>query len=196
MRWFLNRRPSAAMTVALVALFMALTSGAYAMIKIPANSVGTKQLKNGAVTAPKVKQGSLLAKDFKAGQLPKGPKGDPGTPGAKGDPGTPGGTGPAGTARAYALVNANGTLNSLVPSHNVVSVSEPVVGGYCVELAPSVSAATTGAVVSPYHHGAATNALAQMDGPCGTNGQAVDTWTIGSGGTAVDASEGFFIVVP
>src|SRR3954471_8952997 len=39
---------------------------------------------------------SLLAEDFKAGELPRGrqgiqgPKGDPGTDGAKGDPGSPG----------------------------------------------------------------------------------------------------------
>lgn len=43
-------RPSPAMVVALIALFVALSGGAYAAINLPANSVGTKQLKNGAVT--------------------------------------------------------------------------------------------------------------------------------------------------
>jgi hypothetical protein len=48
------RRPSPAMVVALIALFVALGSGAYAAINLPANSVGTKQLKNGAVTRVKI----------------------------------------------------------------------------------------------------------------------------------------------
>ena len=68
------------MIVALSALCIALSGSAYAAWKLPANSVGTKQLKNGAVTeaklgnstvsSVKVKNGSLLAKDFKQGQLP------------------------------------------------------------------------------------------------------------------------------
>jgi hypothetical protein len=38
------------------------------------SSVGTAQLKKNAVTSAKVKNHSLLASDFKAGQLPAGPK--------------------------------------------------------------------------------------------------------------------------
>lgn len=85
--------------LALVALFVALSAGAYAAVSIPPNSVGTKQLKKNAVNTKKVKDKSLLAKDFKAGQLPagatgpQGPKGDtgaPGLPGAKGDTGATG----------------------------------------------------------------------------------------------------------
>jgi hypothetical protein len=76
------------MGVALLALFVALGGGAYAAVSAPANSVGTKQIKNGAVTrtklannavtSAKVKDGSLLAQDFKAGQLPAGPPGPQG----------------------------------------------------------------------------------------------------------------------
>jgi hypothetical protein len=80
------RRPSPAMVVALIALCVALGGGAYAAIKLPRNSVGTKQLKKGAVTPPK-----LSAKTRK--QL-KGKTGPPGTPGAPGQPGTPGSAGP------------------------------------------------------------------------------------------------------
>jgi hypothetical protein len=56
----LARRPSASMIVALTALFVALSGGAYAAMNIPANSVGTKQLKKASVTAAKIKKGALL----------------------------------------------------------------------------------------------------------------------------------------
>jgi hypothetical protein len=48
---------------------------------VPPNSVGTPQLQNGAVTAAKVVDHTLLARDFKPGQLPKGPPGPAGPPG-------------------------------------------------------------------------------------------------------------------
>ncbi len=64
------------------------------MSALPARSVGTKQLKNkavtnaklanGAVTAAKVKKGTLLKINFKAGQLPAGPKGAAGPQGPAG----------------------------------------------------------------------------------------------------------------
>ena len=63
--------------MATVAVFLALVGGAYAAFKLPKNSVGAKQLKKDAVRSAKVKNGSLLANDFKAGQLPRGAKGDP-----------------------------------------------------------------------------------------------------------------------
>jgi hypothetical protein len=88
--------------VAYIALFVALSGSAYAATALPAGSVGTSQLKNGAVTAAKVKHRSLLALDFAAGRLPAGargpagPVGGPGQTGSAGAPGPPGGTGPAG----------------------------------------------------------------------------------------------------
>jgi hypothetical protein len=78
-------RPSTPTAIALLALFISLGGTTYATINLPANSVGTRQLKDGAVSGEKlrrnavsssqVKDGSLLAKDFKAGQLPAGPRG-------------------------------------------------------------------------------------------------------------------------
>ena len=50
----LRRRPSAAMSVALIALFVALSGGAYAAVSLPAHSVGANQLKTFAVTNPKL----------------------------------------------------------------------------------------------------------------------------------------------
>ena len=45
-------RPSPAMVVACLALGIALAGTSYAAIKLPANSVGAKQLKRNAVTGP------------------------------------------------------------------------------------------------------------------------------------------------
>ena len=78
------RRPSPPMVLAFVALLVALAGTSYAAIQLPAGSVGTKQLKKNAVTGKKVKNGSLRALDFGAGQLPKGPKGDQGPQGIQG----------------------------------------------------------------------------------------------------------------
>jgi len=118
-----TRRPSPAMVVALIALFVALGGTSYSAITLGRNSVGTKQIKKGgvkrpdlarnAVTSTKVKNASLLAKDFRAGELPQGPKGDPGT------------------ARAYALIGSDG---SVTRAKNVTGVSRAAAGVYCFDL--------------------------------------------------------------
>jgi hypothetical protein len=71
---------------ATMALVLALGGTSYAAIKLPANSVTTKT----------VKDRSLLSKDFKPGQLPAGKQG------AAGPAGAPGAQGPAGPAGAAA----------------------------------------------------------------------------------------------
>jgi hypothetical protein len=48
------RRPSPALVVAVLALFVALSGTAYAAATLAKNSVGTAQLKNGAVTLTKI----------------------------------------------------------------------------------------------------------------------------------------------
>jgi hypothetical protein len=105
----LRSRLSYANVVATIALFAALGGGAYAATELSRNSVRSKHIKNGqvkrpdlardSVTSPKVRDGALLASDFKAGQLPQGaqgvagPKGDKGDPGANGTDGTDGAQG-------------------------------------------------------------------------------------------------------
>ena len=54
MKEALSRRLSPALVVSLLALFVALGGTGYAAFSLPTNSVGTKQLKNGAVTSKKV----------------------------------------------------------------------------------------------------------------------------------------------
>ena len=70
MKWM---RPSPSMVISLIALFVALGGTSYAAITlVPANSVGTRQLKNGAVSTAKLKS-SVLKRYLKyGGTLPSG----------------------------------------------------------------------------------------------------------------------------
>ena len=78
----LRRTPSPALVIACAALAVALGGTGYAAVMLPANSVGTKQLKQGAIVAAKVKPHSLLAENFKDGELPTGATGLTGAAGA------------------------------------------------------------------------------------------------------------------
>jgi len=151
-------RPSPSLVVSITALMIALGGTGYAAFQIPAASVGTKQLKNAAVTGQKVHRHTLVLADFKPGQFttsgaavgptgPHGPVGPRGPGGADGSPGPAGPPGPAGTARAYGLVSATGTLDP-ARSKNVSGVTHPTPGIYCVTLS-NVAAASTTAVVTP-----------------------------------------------
>ena len=93
----LRSKVTYANVIATLALFIALGGISYAAIEIPKNSVGAKQLKAGAVTAEKVKDGSLSVKDLAPSTLvtktvggPKGDKGDKGDRGDKGEKGDKG----------------------------------------------------------------------------------------------------------
>jgi hypothetical protein len=84
----LSRRVSPAMVVACVALTVALAGTGYASVSLlPRDSVGTRELKDDAVTSTNVRDFSLRAWDFKRGGLPHGPAGPAGPPGAQGAPG-------------------------------------------------------------------------------------------------------------
>jgi hypothetical protein len=64
------RRPSAAMVVACIALAFALAPASYAVSQlVPADSVGTPQLKDDSVTSNKIRDFSLRRWDFKRGDL-------------------------------------------------------------------------------------------------------------------------------
>lgn len=95
------RKPSPAMLVACIALFVGLSgAGTAAVVVLKKNQVRSIHIGDGqvkkvdlganAVDSTKVGDGALLAQDFAAGQLPAGAQGQQG---AKGDPGE---RGPAG----------------------------------------------------------------------------------------------------
>jgi hypothetical protein len=83
--------------VAYLSLFVALGGTSYAAATLSRNSVRSGHIRNGqvkgvdlarnAVRSAKVADGSLLARDFKPGQLPAGPQGPQGPQGPKGDAG-------------------------------------------------------------------------------------------------------------
>ena len=74
----------------MIVLFVALGGASEAAIKLPANSVGAAQIKKNAVDSNKVKDRSLLATDFKTGQLPLGETGATGAAGVTGATGASG----------------------------------------------------------------------------------------------------------
>ena len=63
------RRPSPAMGVALVALFVALSGGAYAAVALPAHSVGATQLRTFAVTNPKLANNAVGSRKIMPGAV-------------------------------------------------------------------------------------------------------------------------------
>jgi hypothetical protein len=86
-----------------VALFASLgTGGAYAASQLAANSVGTKQLKNGAVTKSKLAHGVAMSgpKGAVGAQGPVGTQGPAGPQGLSGASGQPGGLGSQGDVGA------------------------------------------------------------------------------------------------
>jgi Collagen triple helix repeat (20 copies) len=96
--------------MATIAVFIALGGGAYAAVKLPASSVGPKQLKNRAVTPRKVAPATVrLFKGQKGDQgAPgatgaQGQQGEPGAPGSPGQPGSPGTPGQPGSPAASAF---------------------------------------------------------------------------------------------
>ena len=116
--------------MATAAVFIALGGSSYAAVKLKANSVRSKHIKNGQVRSPDVRNASLLALDFAPGQLPKGDKGDPGDPGS---------------AAAYGSVNFDGTpfagysknVNAVAKSRDAGGT--PQTGIYCVDVAVPVN---------------------------------------------------------
>jgi len=93
--------------------FIVLGGGAYAASYLPRNSVGTKQIKNGAVTKRKISKGARRA--LRGATGPRGPQGEPGTALA-------GGTVPVGTTlRGVAVTGATNQIPSMFPSATGIS---------------------------------------------------------------------------
>jgi hypothetical protein len=107
---------------ATLALIVALGGTSYAAIKLPANSVTSKT----------VKDRSLLSKDFKRGQIPAGKTGPAGAAGPAGAQGAQGFPGPAGvTASAYKATETGPAVQTGA-SQTVDSITLPGGGNWVV----------------------------------------------------------------
>jgi hypothetical protein len=104
----IRSRLTFANTMSLIAVFIALGGTGYAAVNLPRNSVGSRQIRNNAVTGGKVKNGSLEAGDFKAGDLPAGRTGAAGPLGPIGPVGPMGATGATGATGAKGANGTNG----------------------------------------------------------------------------------------
>ena len=107
------RRLTFANATSVLALFVALGGASYAAIKVPANSVGTKQVRNRAITQRKLDRKLLTSL--------RGARGVPGLQGPQGLQGPKGDAGPAGSG---ALGDGTVTTSKLADS----SVTQAKVG--------------------------------------------------------------------
>ncbi len=110
----LRDRLTYANVVSSLALFTALGGTSYAAITVTGANV-----RNGSLTSADIKDRSLQARDFKAGQVPAGKPGPAGPQGAAGEtgpagpagaPGERGATGPQGPGEPYAETRARTAL--------------------------------------------------------------------------------------
>ena len=98
------RRPSVPTVISLIALFVALGGTSYAVIKLPARSVGNRELKSNAVTSAKIRAQSVARSDLSASARvgSRGPRGPAGPPGAA----APAGAGKVEAWKALVLIGA------------------------------------------------------------------------------------------
>jgi hypothetical protein len=98
----LRDRLTYANVTATLAVFIALGGTSYAALSLPRNSVGSRQIRAGAVRSSELKDRSVRLRDVSvsARKSLRGAVGPAGAPGAQGAP----------AAKYFAVMNANGTL--------------------------------------------------------------------------------------
>jgi hypothetical protein len=190
------------MVVAGAALLVALGGTSIAAVsQLPRGSVGTPQLKSNAVTSPKVLNRSLLAVDFKQGQIPRGPRGLRGFPGPEGAPGAAGAIGPSGPSgpsgpagpagtvtRLTAVVNATG---SIARSQGTTSAGRIAAGRYEVIFNQNVTACTYVASVGD----PTTGAVAGEIGVASRNGNANGVFVLTRNAAGTETDLPFHLIV-
>ena len=117
-----------------LALFIVLGGTSYAAMNLPANSVGAKQIKKDAVRTADVKNRSLQAADFEAGQLRAGRRGAQGIAGERGARGPEGAVGRPGATNVVvrtdqAAVDVNSAQAQCLAGERAVGGGGSTFGG-------------------------------------------------------------------
>jgi len=156
MRVLKRLTPSPAMVIACVALLLVLGGTGYA---------ASQALPRNSVTSVQVKDHSLLARDFKAGQIPRGPRGVAGPAGPAGPQGPAGPAGTGGTAAIkWALVRADGGIAA--QSGGITLAAKPSSGTYILSFGSAVSGKVI--LASGGYAGDASDQRGETSaGPCG-----------------------------
>jgi hypothetical protein len=129
----------------------------------PRNSVGTAQLRANAVVSSKVRNRSLLAVDFRRGQLPRGPAGPAGPQGPVGPQGTAGAPGVSGRElRAATSTNDSSAFKTASAS---CPAGKQMLGGG-VAITPT-NASVPVAITTSYFNGTAWVGSARETSPFG-----------------------------
>jgi hypothetical protein len=155
----IRRRVTYANVASTIALVIAISGGtAYAASHL----ITGKQIAKSTITAANIKSHSLLASNFKNGQIPVGAKGATGPQGA---------AGPAGSAIAYGDLGVNGNGNpafNTTLSSGFTSASSPSAGIYCI---PYPAGVTTNLPLAISDNGNENDQWNQVaNGQCGGNG--------------------------
>jgi hypothetical protein len=203
-------RPSAAVLVAAAAVLAAMPGSADGAWHYLITS--NRQIKPGVIALANIDTKAVRALRNHSGPTgpvgPAGPVGAQGTQGPPGQPGRqgpPGPSGPTGTS-AYGWV-VGGVLQPTI-QQNVVSVTHPGTGEYCITLAAGLDLQATGIVGSPDlgHDDTATGTAVKTivewtslstDCPAATLEVLTYVKTVINGTFALNpADEGFFFMVP
>jgi hypothetical protein len=154
------------MVVACLALAVSLSGAAYAVsTALPRNSVGPVQLKNNAVNSAKVKNATLRAVDFAAGQIPVGPQGPAGPQGPPG-------------ASGVQLISGSGAPNSASPKseqQNCPAGKRAIGGGGVIT---GSAANTVRSISRPTDAGTGWIAAGRESSAGNAGSWAVQTWVV------------------
>jgi hypothetical protein len=146
------RRPSPALVISILALFVALGGTSYAVTQLSKNSVGTPQLKKNAVTGAKVKDGSLTGTDLNLSTLGTVPSASSSNRADSAQTAERAGTAAsAGTANSARTADSAATADRATTAGSATSAATATTAG---SAATATSAATAGTAAT------ATNALA------------------------------------
>lgn len=167
-------RPSPAMVVACIALVFAMTGAGYAAGMLGPNTVGTKQLKKNAVISSKVKNHSLLAADFKSGQLPRGAQGPQGPQGPQGIQGIQGPAGPYPDLLPAGKTVRGNYVEWVHSASAGVFILAPISYGFRLPSAPAVHYIQVGDPATPECPGSVTDPQAAPGNFCAYESQATN----------------------